>query len=361
MKTGLVLGAGGVLGGAWQVGALHALASETGWDPASADQVVGTSAGSMIGSLCASGVPPWFMLDHSAGEHHEGEHHEGLADANGKPAAEADRSAGAVFHFERALPKIGPGSWRLAVKTLREPGRHTPGALLSGWLPQGVISTEPLKKTIRGVVPRGWSPHPHLRVIACDYESGERVAFGSPDAPDADLADAVAASCAIPAFYYPVTIGERRYVDGGIHSMSNLDLLEDEGLDLVICLNPTSSLHSVPRRHPIERLHSFMRGASGKRLGNEAKRLRAAGTEVVLIQPQAEDLAIMGGNLMNTARRHKVIETSIRTVMSQLQAPEIREQLTGLPPGKPDRVRRPAGAPPSLELASDGLRAQSAA
>ena len=356
MKTGLVLGAGGVLGGAWQVGALHALASETGWDPASADQVVGTSAGSMIGALCASGIPPWFMLDRSAGEHHEG-----LTDSRGRPPVEADRSAGAIFHFERALPRVGPGSWRLAVKTLREPGRHTPGALLSGWLPQGVISTEPLKQTIRRVVPKGWSPHPHLRVIACDYETGERVAFGADDAPEANLADAVAASCAIPGFYYPVTIDGRRYVDGGIHSMSNLDLLEDQELDLVICLNPTSSLHSVPRRHPVERLHSFMRGASGKRLGNEAKRLRAAGTKVVLIQPQTEDLAVMGGNLMNTTRRHRVIETSIRTVMDQLRAPEIREQLAGLPPGRPDRVRRPAGPAPDIELPVQARRARSAA
>src|SRR5512142_35477 len=45
VKVGLVLGAGGVLGGAWLVGALHALAEETGWDPGSADYMVGTSAG----------------------------------------------------------------------------------------------------------------------------------------------------------------------------------------------------------------------------------------------------------------------------------------------------------------------------
>jgi NTE family protein len=67
MKVGLVLGAGGVLGGAWLTGGLDALAIETGWDPASADRVVGTSAGSMIGALCASGVPPWFMVAHCPG------------------------------------------------------------------------------------------------------------------------------------------------------------------------------------------------------------------------------------------------------------------------------------------------------
>lgn len=57
-KIGLILGAGGVLGGAWLAGTLHAIASETGWDPGSADHIVGTSAGSMVGALIACGVPP---------------------------------------------------------------------------------------------------------------------------------------------------------------------------------------------------------------------------------------------------------------------------------------------------------------
>jgi NTE family protein len=337
MRTALVLGAGGVIGGAWLTGGLHALAQETGWDPASADQIVGTSAGSMIGSLCASGVPPWFMVAHSAGERFEG-----LTDARGSPAEEADRSAGAVFRLEKTVP-IWPGSWRLALKALANPRDHTPGAIVSGWLPRGIISTEPLKETIRRVVPRGWSHHPKLWVMGCDYETGRRVAFGRDDAPEADLAEAVAASCAIPGFYHPVTIAGRRYVDGGMHSPSNLDVLKGERLDLVICLNPTSSLSAIPPKHPIERLHAFMRNASGRRLGNEAKQLRDAGAEVVLIQPQAEDLEIMGGNLMNGRRRHEVIELAVRTVGEQLRTTGVRELLRDLPPGDPDRIHRPTG------------------
>jgi NTE family protein len=67
VKVGLVLGAGGVLGGAWLVGGMSALARETEWDPGSADHIVGTSAGSMVGALVAAGVPPWFMVAHSRG------------------------------------------------------------------------------------------------------------------------------------------------------------------------------------------------------------------------------------------------------------------------------------------------------
>ena len=71
-RVGLVLGAGGVLGGAWLVGALHAIATETGWDPGSAERLVGTSAGAMVGALVVSGLPPWFMVAHSAEEDFDG-------------------------------------------------------------------------------------------------------------------------------------------------------------------------------------------------------------------------------------------------------------------------------------------------
>lgn len=66
MRVGLVLGAGGVLGGAWLVGDLHAVATESGWDPGSAEYLERTSAGAMIAWLAASGEPPWFMAARAA-------------------------------------------------------------------------------------------------------------------------------------------------------------------------------------------------------------------------------------------------------------------------------------------------------
>ena len=348
MRVGLVLGAGGVLGGAWLTGGLEALARETGWDPASAEYVAGTSAGAMIGALCASGVPPWFMVAHSAGETFEG-----VVDADGRPAAEADRSAGAVYKLERALPPIGPGSWSLAMRSMLRPHRHTPAAVVAGWLPRGMISTRPLEDIVRRVVPTGWSGHPNLWIVACDYATGRRVAFGHKGAPEADLAKAVAASCAIPGFYHPVTIGRRRYVDGGLYSNSNLDLLRGEKLDLVICLNPTSTLYPMRAWNPAERIAAIARRDSGRRLGSEAKKLRAAGTQVVLIQPTGKDLEVMGPNLMSRRRRHDVIRTSIETVGEQLRDSEVAELLSHLPPGDPERVSRPPGPPSSWQLLSE--------
>ena len=51
-----------------------------------------------------------------------------------------------------------------------------------------------------------------------------------------DLVDAVAASCAVPGAWPSVTIGERRYMDGGIGSTINLDVADD--CDVAVVLVP---------------------------------------------------------------------------------------------------------------------------
>jgi NTE family protein len=337
-----VLGAGGVLGGAWLTGGLHALASETKWDPGSAERIVGTSAGSMIGALVAAGVPPWFMVAHSAGEVFEG-----LTGPDGRPAADANRSAGAVFQLHRGLPMLGPGSLRMGLRALAAPMSHTPFQVLAGWLPQGLISTDSLKETVRRAVPHGWVGHPSFWAVATDYMNAKRIPFGREDAPEADLAEAVAASCAIPGFYRPVQIGGRPYVDGGVCSPSSLDLLAGRDLDLVICLNPLSSRDRLSSLNPLDRFAQMSRDANGRRLGYEAKKVRATGTEVVLIQPTAEDHEVMGRNWMSPARRQDVIELSQRTVREQLRNPEVREELRGLPEGETHKIERPPGPPSS--------------
>jgi NTE family protein len=338
-RVGLVLGAGGVLGGAWLAGALAAVTEGTGWDPAAADVIVGTSAGSMIGALLAGGVPPWFMVAHSAGESFPG-----LLDVTGQPTDEADRSAGGVLVRRKGFPDLRPYSVTLGVRALRNPRQHRLGAAMAAWAPRGLASTRPLRETVQRVVPSGWAQHPALWIVATDCGTGRRVVFGRDDAPPAELTQAVAASCAVPGIYRPVRIGERTYVDGGAWSPSNLDAVSRAELDLVLCLNPLSSRPAELRRAGRGRVRGGMRRSTGRRLGWEAARLAERGTDVVLLQPVAEDLAVMGGNLMSTARRHLVLETAQRTVAQQLESLDLTALLADQPRAPGHRLRRPPGS-----------------
>ncbi|HEU4974143.1 MAG TPA: patatin-like phospholipase family protein [Baekduia sp.] len=347
MKVGLVLGAGGVVGAAWLIGALEALEAETGWDPSTADRIVGTSAGSVVGALLADGIAPSYLAAYSAGRTLDE-----IDDADGRVAALAERFGGRDeidalaerlsgddFRLHRALPPVGPGSWRLALRTLTRPHRHAPAAVMAGWLPRGFVSTAPISELVGTFVSGSWPDHPGYWAVAADYHTGRRVAFGRDGAPPAAAADAVAASCAIPGFYHPVKIAGRRYVDGGVCSMSNLDLLRGEDLDLVVCLNPMSSLAEAIGGTPAERVGALVRSASGRRLGREARRLREQGTEVLMVQPSEHDLAVMGLNLMARNRRVEVLERARRTTALALR--ELRGTRRLMPP----RTRRTAAAP----------------
>jgi NTE family protein len=346
MRVGLVLGAGGVVGASWLIGAIDALADETGWDPSTADRIVGTSAGSVIGALVAEGIRPEYLSAYVSGGtmddvDESDERARKLAERLGGPERIdeiAERVSGDAFRIKLAPPPIGPGSWRMAFNTLRNPLRHSPAAVMAGWLPRGFISTGPISELVETFIAGGWPDHPSYWAIAADYCTGKRVAFGREDAPPATVGDAVAASCAIPGFYFPPKIAGRRYVDGGICSMSNLDMVRGEELDLVVCLNPTSSVAEAMGGTPGERIGALIRAASGRRLGHEARKLREAGTEVLILQPGESDVRRMGLNLMARGRRVEVMEHARRSVALALR------DLRGSGAVLPGPVRKPARA-----------------
>jgi NTE family protein len=327
MKVGLVLGAGGVVGASWLIGALEALASETGWDPSSAEYIVGTSAGSVVGSLVADGIAPEHLAAYSAGRALDE-----VDDVDGRVAKLAARMGGRQkldeiaehlggdeLRLQLAPPPIGPGSWRLALSTLRHPRQYAASTVLAGWLPRGFVSTRPISDLVETFVADDWPDHPNFWAVAADYRDGHRVAFGREDAARATVGEAVASSCAIPGFYHPVSIDGRRYVDGGVCSLSNLDLLAGRGLDLVVCLNPTSSLAEAMGGTPAERVGAVMRTFSGRRLGHEARKLTDEGTELLLLQPSREDVAGMGLNLMARGKRVAVLERARKTTALALR------------------------------------------
>ena len=263
-RVGLVLGAGGVLGGAWLVGALDALAAETGWDPGSAERIVGTSAGSMIGALVACGVPPWLMAAHSGGEDIEGVMDAERRAAHARPTARPAPSTSCTAR----CPRSAPGSWKLALGSLARPYRHSPVSFVSRLaaarvhLDPAAEGHRPARARLRGRL--GAAPRLQRDRLRLRDRRARRVRHAR-TRRTRDLADAVAASCAIPGFYHPVEIDGRRYVDGGMRSTSNLDALAGERLDVVICLNPMSSLHAAGAAHARRARSAFgMRAGRGQ-------------------------------------------------------------------------------------------------
>jgi NTE family protein len=184
MRIGLVLGAGGVVGGSWLVGALEAVESETGWSPSTADVIMGTSAGSVVGALTAAGMSPSIMAAYiGGGQVDEIAEAAGRTDDLSTRMLEHVAGSEVTYRLQRALPPIGPGSWRMALSTLMKPTRHAPTALLSGWVPRGFVSTKPISELVERFVEEDWPDHPNFWAVAADYRNGKRVAFGRDGSP----------------------------------------------------------------------------------------------------------------------------------------------------------------------------------
>lgn len=309
-RRGLVLGGGGVLGAAWMIGALSALEEHDGVDARHYDVVVGTSAGSVLGALLTAGVSVAELRTHEL---------TGSVDTGPLAGFEWDEQS-ATGGDRPPAPTWGFGSVEMLRRHRRQLGELPPTAVIAALLPEGRGRLDAVGAMVRHVAGPGWSRHPGLRVTAVDYDAGERVAFGDPLAPSAELADAVMASCAIPGWYQPVVIGEHRYIDGGAWSSTNADLLIGAGLDDVVVVAPQVSFLTDQPTTLATRLERQWRARVTARVLRELQRVHADGADVTVLGPGPDDLAAIGANMMDVSRRREVIETSLRTSAAALTA-----------------------------------------
>jgi NTE family protein len=311
-RRGLVLGAGGVLGAAWSVGALASLREVTGWDP-TVDQpevLIGTSAGSVLVSMLACGTSLDALIANQRGE--------SLPEG---PSLDYrhDDAAGAL----PPRPHLRIGSRGLLRAAVRHPRRMSPTAALTALLPEGRGSLDPVRHLVEQALAElggaQWPESPATWVVAMDYDTGRRVVFGREGSPTATLPDAVVASCSIPAWYAPVPIDGRRYVDGGVCSSTSVDLLAGAGLDEVWVLAPMADAGLDRPRSTVARLERRYRRTVTRRMEREADKVRATGTAVHLIAPGPHDLTTMGANLMDPTRRKPVFEASLATTAEAIR------------------------------------------
>jgi NTE family protein len=333
----VVLGAGGVVGHAFHVGVLSALADEFGWDARRARLVVGTSAGSVVGASLRAGLSPGDLRRRVAGERlsPEGAMLVGRAQAAlasltaSDQGSNGDLAAGtaeetALSAMARRLRIASPERVRRA---LREPWRVTPGSLVSAVLPAGRRSTAHLRVPYDAMIGERW-PDKDVWIVAVELDVGPRVVFGRPGAPVVTVGEAVEASCAIPGYFAPVTINGNRYVDGGVHSTTNADLAADcdPPPDLVIVGAPMSAVsRAVPRPQTLS-LRQLVR----RQVAGEVAALRAKGIPTVTFQPTADDLAVMVGDSMNPAKASTVCAQVVESTLTHVRTPDVAERLAAL-------------------------------
>ena len=294
MKLGLVLGGGGLIGMGYHAGVIKAL-DDWGVDVSRSDVIVGTSAGSIIGSYLAAGWEPSDFFDYAHGNHPKSAR-EGEAEEVRRifqplwtnPVDRARRTVGSLFTLAASR-----GYWNKATF-----GRE-PGEALKRRFPSGLYSTTDTRVRLHQDLPTEW-PRRDLYVCAVDLYTGKRVAFGHPDAPPAELPDAVLASTAIPGVFPPVKIGDRRYVDGGAYSATSLDLAVEAGCDAILCIAPLGykSDGIVTARDPKIWFPMLARTLFARALRREVVEARAKGIDVFVLRPGPTELKSHGTNAM---------------------------------------------------------------
>ena len=249
----LVLGGGGITGIAWELGVVAGLA-EYGLDLSAADVVVGTSAGSAVGAQLLSGSP---VADLYA---------EQLRDPTGERASAM--SFGALARF--LIAGAWPGD-----------GRRARAYLGHAALKAHTISEAEFRLVFASTLRASAWPDRRLLITAVDAESGEPKVFDRDSG--VELVDAVAASCAVPMVFPPMTVAGRRYVDGGVRSVANADLAV--GCDRVVVLAPVD--------------FALKRGA---RISRQLQRL-GDGVRTVVVSPDSAARKAIGTSVLSPANR----------------------------------------------------------
>ncbi|MEV6619482.1 patatin-like phospholipase family protein [Amycolatopsis sp. NPDC051106] len=261
---GLVLGGGGVAGVAWTTGLLTGLA-ERGQDLTGADLFVGTSAGSVVAAQVTSGTPLQELYARQADP----------ARQTPEIPAEIDFEKFAADFGGAVTGSTSPAEVRRAVGRLALAAETAPEA--------------ERRAVIEARLPVHDWPEQRLVIVAVDAETGEPRRFDR--ASGVSLVDAVAASCAVPGVWPAVTIGGRRYVDGGVRSAENADYAT--GCTRVTVVAPLGVDAPLPMEKPLLEVLDD---------------LRAAGAEVALITPDEASVAAFGENPLDPATRTPAAE-----------------------------------------------------
>lgn len=260
VSKALVLGGGGVTGIAWELGLLAGL-QDNGVDLRDAGLVVGTSAGSVVGAQITSGTDLDSLFERQLVPPEQSGERTMAWDPAAMEAAFAHLMSAGPLDTQTLRARIG--AFALSASTVPEAERR---AIIASRLPSP-----------------HWPASPKLLIVAVDTATGQERVFDRDSG--VSLADAVAASCAVPGVWPPVTIEGRRYMDGGMRSVNNADLAR--GSQRIVILSPSGMADLGPLGN----------------LRDEVALLEREGGRVEVVSPDAASVQAIGPNVLDPARR----------------------------------------------------------
>jgi NTE family protein len=335
-RVALVLGGGGITGAAYHLGVLSAMnAMSERASVSDFDIYVGTSAGAVICACLANGITPEEMI---------------RANLRRNGATIPGIGADEILVPDRGGIARSALRWPLGVLGALRRYLGSPlntrlidglGAIAEG-LPPALYTTDGTERYLSELLSEeGRSNHfadtrKPLYITATDLDTAQQVVFGEDNAPRVPISEAAAASTAIPLLYAPRQVGDRVYLDGGLKSVTNLDIAIAHGAKLVICVNPL-----VPYVHDVRRMLPTATGLPSRHIAQkgfphiaaQSYRIMAQAqvekeldviahahpdVDIILVEPRRDDEHLFVFNLMDYGSRERIARHAFETVAIDL-------------------------------------------
>jgi NTE family protein len=346
-RIALALAGGGPLGAIYEIGALCALDEALdGIEFTGLDHYVGVSAGSFIAAALANGMSPRQLCT-------------SFIDNDQPSAAGVDTSdrfdpawlmrpaTGEFVRRSIMLPGLlASAVWRA---TVQRKSLVSALELLGPALPTGIFDSEEMNRQLAAMFSKAGRTNDfrqlksRLTLVATDLNSGEAAPFGQPGWDSVPISRAVQASSALPGLFPPVEINDQHYVDGALKKTLHATVALEEGVDLLLCLNPlvpfdaTRAMPSVMQRGlppQKQRIPSIVDGGlpgvlsqtfrsmihSRMELGMKHYERTYPDTEIILIEPDHRDPEMYLANTFSYSQRRALAEHAYQQTRSMLRS-----------------------------------------
>lgn len=335
-RIALALAGGGPLGAVYEIGALCALEEALqGLDFTRLHHYVGVSAGGFIAAGLANGISPRELC---ASFVENRSHRLDLFD----PAWLMVPARGEFARRALMLPGLALSAlWSATVE--RRSLLHSLERLGAA-LPTGVFSNEEVHRRLARVFSRPGRTNDfrqlrtRLTLVATNLDTGEAAPFGQPGWDHVPISKAVQASSALPGLFPPVEIDHHYYVDGALKKTMHASVALEDGVDLLICLNPLVPFNAIDRQeaagnggNQIPRmidgglpavLSQTFRSMIHSRMELGMKQYARAypDTDIVLIEPDKRDPQLYLANTFSYRQRHEMVEHAYRQTRAMLRS-----------------------------------------